>query len=166
MLFGGLMPALPGRLTAAGEMGIPQVIAPGAIDIRLLGRPEELPEELRGRVCMQHTPTHTHVRTTAAELQGVGRTIAERLNAGKGPRAAIVPTLGYSMFNRPGQVLWDEAANRAYVDGLAATLSPDVELIEVEAHINDRTFADTVVDTFLRLRNSAGLARIRPEQRT
>jgi uncharacterized protein (UPF0261 family) len=137
-------------------MGIPQVVAPGAIDIRLHGKPEDLPEELRRRPYTQHTPTHTHVRTTAAELDAVGRTIAERLNAGTGPRAALVPTLGFSMFNRPGQVLYDEAANRAYVDALRETLAPEVELIEVEAHINDRAFADAIVDTFLRLRTRIG----------
>jgi uncharacterized protein (UPF0261 family) len=34
------------------------------------------------------------------------------------------------------------------------TLSPDVALIQVDAHINDREFADATVDAFLRLRES------------
>lgn len=152
LLFGGLMPAMPGRLEAAGQMGIPQVVIPGATDIRLHGRPEELPEDLRARACVQHTPTHTHVRTTAEEMAAVGRWIAERLNAGTGPRAVLIPEQGYSMLNRPGQVLWDEPANRALAAAMKETLLPGVELISLDAHINDASFAAAVVETFLRLR--------------
>lgn len=152
LLFGGLMPAAPDRMQAAGAMGIPQVVAPGATDIRLHGRPEELPAELRNRACVQHTPTHTHVRTSPEEMAAVARFIAERLNKAGGRRAVLIPLHGFSMLNRPGKVLYDEAANRAFWETLEPLLSPDVELIKVEAHINDRPFADAVVETFLRLR--------------
>jgi uncharacterized protein (UPF0261 family) len=152
LLFGGLMPAMPGRLEAAGEMGIPQVIVPGATDIRLHGRPEDLPEELRARACVQHTPTHTHVRATAEEMAAVARWIAKRLNAGRGARAMVIPLQGYSMLNRRGQVLYDEAANQAFAAAMAESLAPEVELISPDAHINDPAFAAVVVDTFLRLR--------------
>lgn len=152
LLFGGLMPAAPDRMQAAGARGIPQVVAPGATDIRLHGRPEELPEELRNRACVQHTPTHTHVRTSPEEMAAVARFIAERLNQAGGRRAVLIPLHGFSMLNRPGKVLYDEAANRAFWETLEPLLSPDVELIKVEAHINDRPFADAVVETFLRLR--------------
>lgn len=152
LLYGGLMPAMPGRLEAAGAVGIPQVVTPGATDIRLHGRPEELDAGLRQRACVQHTPTHTHVRASAGEMAAVARYVAERLNAGSGPRAVMVPLRGYSMLNREGEILYDEAANRAYVQVMEQALAPDVELIKVDAHINDQTFADAVVDTFLRLR--------------
>lgn len=152
LLFGGLMPAMPGRLEAAGQMGIPQVVVPGATDIRLHGCPEDLPTDLRARACVQHTPTHTHVRATPEEMAAVGRWIAERLNAGKGPRAVLIPVQGYSMLNRRGQVLWDESANRAFATAVEETLLPDVELISLDAHINDASFAAAVVEAFLRLR--------------
>jgi uncharacterized protein (UPF0261 family) len=156
LLFGGLMPAMPGRLEAAGRMGIPQIVTPGATDIRLHGRPEELPAELQARACVQHTPTHTHVRSSAEEMAAVARHIAQRLNAGGGPRAVMVPLKGYSMLNREGQVLYDEAANRAFLEATREALAPEVELIEVDVHINDRAFAEVVVDTFLRLRGGEG----------
>jgi uncharacterized protein (UPF0261 family) len=155
LLYDGLMPAMPGRLEAAGKMGIPQIVTPGATDIRLHGRPDELPEEVAGRACAQHTPTHTHVRSSAEEMAAVARFTAERLNAAHGPRAVLIPLHGFSMLNREGQVLYDEVANMAYVEAMQATLSPGVELIQVAAHINDRAFADETVDTFLRLRRLA-----------
>jgi len=152
LLFGGLMPAMPGRLEAAGQMGIPQIVTPGATDIRLHGKPEELPPELRQRACVQHTPTHTHVRTSAQEMAAVARTIAERLNAGRGPRAVMIPLRGYSMLNREGEILYDEASNRAFAEAMEEALRPAVEFITVDAHINDRAFAQETIATFLRLR--------------
>ena len=157
-LFGGLMPAMPGRLEAAGTMGIPQIVTPGATDIRLHGKPEELPPELRQRACVQHTPTHTHVRTSAEEMAAVARTIAERLNAGRGPRAVMIPARGYSMLNRQGEVLYDEVSNQAFAQAMEEALQPEVEFITLDAHINDRAFAEATVATFLRLRSSAAPA--------
>jgi len=155
LLFGGLMPAQPGRLEAAGKMGIPQIVTPGATDIRLHGRPEELPDKLRKRAWVQHTPTHTHVRTSAAEMAAVARYMAERLNAATGPRAVLVPLSGFSMLNREGQALYDEPSNLAYVEAIERALAPEAELIKVDAHINDPRFAEVTVDTFLRLRAAA-----------
>jgi len=155
LLFDGLMPAMPGRLEAAGRTGIPQIVTPGATDIRLHGPPDELPEELRRRATVQHTPIHTHVRASGEEMAAVARYTAERLNAARGPRAVLIPLRGYSMLNREGKVLYDEAANLAYAEAMDQALSPDVELIRIDAHINDPAFAEATVDTFLRLRQAS-----------
>jgi len=159
LLVGGLMPAMPDRMKAAGQMGIPQIVTPGATDIRLHGRPEELPEDLRRRAWVQHTPTHTHVRASADEMAAVARIIAERLNAGTGPRAVLIPLRGFSMLNSTGKVLYDEPANMAFVEVMRQELSSCVECIEVDAHINDREFADATVERFLRLWGSPCAAR-------
>lgn len=154
-LYGGLMPAHPDRLSAAGQMGIPQIVVPGGTDIRLYGVGADLPEELRQRPTVQHTPTHTHVRTSADEMAGVAHFIASRLNAARGPRAAIVPLRGFSMLNRQGSPLFDPLANQAYSQTLKAELSSEVRYIEVDAHINDAEFARVCVETFLDLRSNA-----------
>lgn len=146
----GLMPAMPGRMTAAGDMGIPQIVGPGCADMRLHVW-ENIPEELAGRPYVRHTPTHTHFRTTYDELYEVGTYIADHLNAGKGPRAAIVPTRGYSMMNREGMPLYDEQANKGFEDALRDKLNDDVELFIRDKHINDDDFADEVVELFMRL---------------
>jgi uncharacterized protein (UPF0261 family) len=58
------------------------------------------------------------------------------------------------MLNREGQVLYDKASNDAFAAAMEQVLSPDVELIKVDSHINDRAFADATVGTFLRLREA------------
>ena len=157
LLYDGLMPAMPGRLEAAGRMGIPQIVTPGATDIRLHGPPGELPEELASRAWIQHTPSHTHVRASADEMAAVANFVAERLNASTGPRAVLIPLQGFSMLNRKGEILYDEAANMAFVEAMEGTLSPEVDLVKLDMHINDQTFAEATVDRFLRLRPGQAL---------
>jgi len=151
LLFDGLMPAHPDRMKAAGRAGIPQVVAPGCTDIQVQGVLEDLPDEFRQRACVKHSPTYTHVRSSPEEMAAIGAFIAQRLNAGGGPRAAIVPLRGFSMLNREGKVLYDEAANQAYVAGLKKALASDVRLVKVDAHINDPTFAAATAALFLEL---------------
>jgi len=153
LLYDGLMPALPGRMTAAGEMGIPQIIGPGCADMRLHTW-DKIPPELKGRPFVRHTPTHTHFRTTYEEMSEVAHYIAEHLNAGHGPRGVVVPLRGYSMMNREGMPLYDEKANRGFLDTLVKELSPDVKLVEIDYHINDPECAAATVDLFLSLRAS------------
>ncbi len=151
LLCDGMMPALPGRLTVASRVGIPQIVAPGCADMRLHEWREVWPPELQGRPYVRHSPTHTHFRTTAKEMAAVAHFIVERLNGGNGPRAAIIPLRGFSMLNRPGKPLYDAAANAGYIDAVRAELAPDVFRVEVDAHINDPEFADATVALFLDL---------------
>ena len=156
LLYDGMMPALPGRMTVAGKVGIPQIVAPGCADVRLHEWRDDWSPDLCGRAFVRHSPTHTHFRTTAAEMSAVAHFIAERLNAGTGPRAAIIPLRGFSMLNREGAPLYDAAANAGYVETMRAELAPDVKRVEVNAHINDAEFADATVQLFLALRSEKG----------
>lgn len=156
MLYGGLMPAMPGRMRVAGQLGIPQVIAPGCVDVRLHEWTDSFPAELRERPYVRHTPTHTHFRTTPSEMSAVAHYIAESLNAGHGPRGVIVPIRGFSMQNRVGRPLYDEQTNMAFVETLERELSPEVKLLQVDAHINDPAFAEATVQFFFQLRAESG----------
>jgi uncharacterized protein (UPF0261 family) len=151
LLYGGLMPAMPGRMTVAGELGIPQVIAPGCTDIRLHEWRKAFPPELDDRPFIRHTPTHTHFRTTREEMNAVAHYVAESLNQGAGPRAVIIPLRGFSMLNQPGKPLYDEIANMGFVETIRQELDPEVQRVEVDAHINDAEFAQATVELFLQL---------------
>src|SRR5262249_27756237 len=63
-LVGGICSAGPNRLSAAGEMGVPQVVLPGAIDMVNFGPPATVPERFKGRIFTSHTPHATLMRTT------------------------------------------------------------------------------------------------------
>src|SRR5205823_8652847 len=58
-LVGGILSAGPGRLTAAGKRGVPQVISVGALDMVNFGPPETIPAKFKERQFYRHNATVT-----------------------------------------------------------------------------------------------------------
>ena len=146
ILFDGDYDAGQDRLEAAGRMGIPQVVAPGSIDFIACGDPAKLPERYQDRKMHVHNPAICCVRANADELKATGRVVAEKLNQARGPVAVVIPRLGFSSFDQEGGVFWDPETDRVFAPALKASLRSEIEVIEVEAHINDPLFAETVVE--------------------
>jgi uncharacterized protein (UPF0261 family) len=144
-------PVRPGRLTAAGRFGIPQVVVPGGLEYFCFGAPETIPSRLRERATHYHNPYNTNVRTSGEELRRVGELIAERLNAARGPVVVLIPTQGWSEVGSPGGVLHDPEANADFVMTMRERLDPRVRLHEVDLTINDPAFAELAADTILEL---------------
>ncbi|MFU1779950.1 Tm-1-like ATP-binding domain-containing protein [Haloarcula japonica] len=145
-LVGGVLSAGPDRLDAAAERGIPQVVAPGALDMVNFGPRESVPEKFDGRTFHIHNPQVTLMRTTPEENAELGRIIAEKLNGATGPTALALPLGGVSMLDEDGADFDDPEADAALFDALRGTLDETVELIESEAAINDEAFAQMIAD--------------------
>ncbi|OAI47843.1 hypothetical protein AYO44_08665, partial [Planctomycetaceae bacterium SCGC AG-212-F19] len=140
-LVGGILSAGRDRLTAAGLHGIPQVISVGALDMVNFGPPDTVPEKFKARRFYQHNPTVTLMRTTPDENDQLGKEIAQKASAAKGPTAVLVPKGGVSAIDAPGKPFsWPEA-DAALFASLRLWMAPQVELIEREEHINDPAFA-------------------------
>lgn len=144
-LVGGPFSAGADRMRAAGERGIPQVIAPGALDFIIEGPPESLPSRYAGRKTMRHTPTITLVRTSPEEMRSVARLIVKRLAESRGPAAIVIPLRGFSAFSTEGQPLHDAESDRAFVDAIRNSVPAHVEVVEVDAALNDPLVAGTAV---------------------
>jgi uncharacterized protein (UPF0261 family) len=150
-LVGGVLSAGPDRLTAAALHGVPQVIALGALDMVNFGPPETVPEKFRGRRFYQHNPTVTLMRTTPEENDHLGKEIALKASAAKGPSAVFVPLRGVSALDREGQPFWWPEADRALFDSLRLWMSPHVRLVELDLHINDAEFAGRMAEALLEI---------------
>lgn len=150
-LFGGDYNAGPDRLEAAGRMGIPQVVAPGNLDFIACGDPARLPDRYKDRKIHIHNPAISCVRANAEELRTTGRVVAEKLNQARGPVAVVIPSRGFSSFDEEGGAFWEPETDRVFAPALKASLRPEIEVIEVEAHINDPLFAETVIEVLDRL---------------
>lgn len=150
-LVGGALSAGPDRLTAAGARGVPQVIGLGALDMVNFGPPQTVPERFAGRRFYQHNPTVTLMRTTPEENDRLGKEIAQKASAARGPTAVYVPLRGVSALDREGQPFWWPQADEALFQSLRNWMSPHVRLVELEMHINDPAFAAAMAEGLLRM---------------
>ena len=148
-LVGGILSAGPDRLEAAGESGLPQVIAPGALDMVNFGPPDTVPENFSDRLFYQHNPTVTLMRTTPEETAELGRIMARKLSEAQGPTTVIIPTQGVSAIDMTGQPFDSPEARTAWSENLKAHIGDNVTVIEVDAHINDDEFATKLAETLL-----------------
>jgi uncharacterized protein (UPF0261 family) len=145
-LVGGVLAAYPGRLEAAGELGLPQVVSLGALDMVNFGPRESVPERFEGRNLYVHNPTITLMRTTPEECRELGRRIGRKLSGATGPTALFIPLRGVSMIATEGQPFHDPEADAALLDGLRETLGENVEVHELDLDVNDEQFALAMAD--------------------
>jgi uncharacterized protein (UPF0261 family) len=150
-LVGGVLTAGKDRLTAAALRGVPQVISLGALDMVNFGPRNTVPERFKDRKFYQHNPNVTLMRTTPEENDKLGKEIAEKASAARGPTAILVPKKGVSAIDREGQPFWWPEADAALFASVRQWLAPSVEFIELDLHINDPAFAETAARTLLRM---------------
>jgi len=145
-LVGGVLSAGPDRLTAAGSLGIPQVVSLGALDMVNFGPRDTVPARFRERRLYEHNASVTLLRTSAEECRELGRILARKLNAATGPTSVFIPRGGVSMIDVPGAAFHDPDADAALFDALLADLDPRVEVVDLPADINDPSFGPAMAD--------------------
>lgn len=151
-LVGGLHGAIrEDRLEAAGEMGLPQVVAPGSINYSVLGPLKDLSPAIKSRKHIVHNSYLTLVRLSHDDLKKVGLVVAKKLNRSRGPTRLFIPLQGFSYPDREGLPHWEPEGNQIFIDALLANLNPSISVRELDEHINDPGFIDPVVETFLSL---------------
>ncbi len=135
----------PGRLESAGKMGIPQVVVPGGLDCIVLefNSLETMPEAVKGRKVFWYD-FRSGVRTDARDAMRLAEKISAKLNMAKGPTVFMIPRVGWSEADSPEGPLHEPGTNDIFLKELKLRLSDRVEVVEVEAHINDEEFARAV----------------------
>jgi uncharacterized protein (UPF0261 family) len=149
-LVGGVLSAGATRLDAAGQHNIPQVIAPGCLDMVNFWAPATIPAQFSDRRFYHWNPSVTLMRTTPEENAQLGRILAEKANLSQGPVAFFLPLQGVSMLDAPGKEFWWPEADQALFKGIKENVRPDIAVYEVDANINDSVFAEAVTKELLR----------------
>jgi uncharacterized protein (UPF0261 family) len=145
---GGNLSAGPDRLGAAGRAGVPQVVAPGALDMaNFFNVP--VPRKFHGRQIHHHNAQVALMRTTPAENTEIGRRIAAQLNAATGPVTVLFPLLGVSALDIEGGPFFNPAATDALRQSLEVNLASHVHFRALDLHINDPRFAAAAVTALL-----------------
>jgi uncharacterized protein (UPF0261 family) len=145
-LVGGVFAAGPERLEVAGRKGVPQVVSLGALDMVNFGARDTVPPQFEDRNLYVHNPSVTLMRTTPEECAELGRIIAGKLAEARGPVTLFVPLKGVSAIDIEGAPFYDPAADEALYAALRESLSPNVELRELDHNINDAAFALAMAD--------------------
>jgi uncharacterized protein (UPF0261 family) len=150
-LAGGVLSAGPNRLEAAGELGVPQVVSLGALDMVNFGARESIPAKYAERKLYPHNPLVTLMRTTREENAELGRIIAAKLSKAKGPTVLMIPKKGVSAIDVEGKPFYDAEADEALFAALRKNITPNVTLVELDADINSDAFATEAAHRLLAL---------------
>ena len=140
-MYHALLGGGPQRLKTAGELGLPQVICPGAIEVLVYGLPESVPEQYRGRTLIRHSPQITDVRLNKEEMTDVAREVASRLKHTKGDAVFMIPAAGFDSYAVKGKGFHNPEADAAFVAELRASLPANIKVVERGTHIDDPAFA-------------------------
>lgn len=149
-LVGGVLTAGPGRLTAASELGVPQVISVGALDMVNFGSPETVPQKFADRLFYQHNPVVTLMRTSVSECRQLGKEVGRKVAMSNGPTEVLFPGQGVSAIDAEGQAFEDQEARMALLEGLKSTCGA-ARMEVMDAHINDPEFAQAAAQRLLSL---------------
>jgi uncharacterized protein (UPF0261 family) len=148
-LVGGVLGAGPTRLDAAAKTGTPAIVAPGCLDMVNFGAPETVPARFSARRFYQHNPQVTLMRTTPDECAQLGRILAEKVNAYRGPVTVLLPLRAISILSAPGGAFHWPEADAALFAAIKSHLRPGIPLVEVDSAINDPAFAEACANALL-----------------
>jgi len=149
-LTGATLSAGPTRLEAAGIAGIPAIVTPGCLDMANFGEKDTIPEKFADRNFYVHNPQVTLMRTNPEECAELGKILAEKVNAYTAPVTVLLPTKAISIISAEGQSFYDPDADAALFTAIKENLSDKVELIEVDAEINDPAFSTACAEALLK----------------
>jgi uncharacterized protein (UPF0261 family) len=150
-MYHALLAGGPDRLTAAGKLGLPQVLCPGAIEVLVFNEPETVPARYQDRTLIRHSPQITDLRLNREEMTAVGKEVARRLQYTRDDALFMIPTAGYDSYAVKGKGFYDPEADAAFVAELKAGLPPNVRIVERDTHIEDPSFATEAADALVKL---------------
>jgi len=155
-LLGGNRATGPERLDAGINQGKPYILSPCGFDMISCGpiqRREEgdslwVSRKLAERKLLIQDAIRVQARTSPEEMQTIARAVAEKLNKHENKKLVkfIVPTKGFSSISVKGGALYDPISDKTFIDEFRENLDPEIDIIEVDTHINTPEFAQAVVD--------------------
>jgi uncharacterized protein (UPF0261 family) len=143
-LFGFMRDAGPDRMESAGKRGIPQIISTCSVNHMTPSKNKYKPD-FHERRKYDLDKFRSWLRLSPEELKTVAGAFAEKLNRAKGPVKVLVPSKGWSSVDVPGNPTYDPEEDRIFVKELRLLLNSKIELVEIEANMEEAVFAEAVV---------------------
>ncbi len=147
-IMGGMRSAGPHRLEAAGKKGLPQVIAPSGVNL-MSPRKSRYKPDYHTRRKFDLDKLRTFLRLNPDELIEVAKAFAAKLNQAQGPVKVLVPTKGWASIDRDGSEVYDPEEDKVFTAQLRKDLKPEVEVVEIDANLEDDAFIEAVAEAFI-----------------
>ncbi len=142
---GGVCSAGEHRLEAAGEKGIPQIVAADRFIFHWWSW-MELPDKYRNRERLLHNALFGPVRCSSEEAAAVGELMAEKLSRAKGPTAVVIPLQPPAKAAAAGIMRPSEW--KAFRESFLAKVSPEVKVVVYDGRPEDPAFVEIVLGFF------------------
>ncbi|WP_342074981.1 Tm-1-like ATP-binding domain-containing protein [Yoonia sp. SS1-5] len=148
LLAGSVINGGDDRMMNAGAAGIPQIVAPGCLDLIDFAGWQDIPAQYQDR------PFHAHNRLikssglNAEERRETAREMAKRLKSSDTPAHVILTNGGIEEWDREGQEAHDPEAFAEFCDEMRKQMTDPILFTELDCHINDQAFVDTVLKVF------------------
>ena len=144
-IFASGITAGPDRMTNAGKSAIPQIIAPACYDMVDLIGWQDIPAHFQNRESHAHNRLITSIVLNHDERRQVAREFNKRLAGAQSETTYILPTQGCNEWDRKGAPLHDKQGLDVFIQETRDTRPKNVELIELDCHINDPEFSETAL---------------------
>ena len=144
-IFASGITAGPDRMTNAGKSAIPQIIAPACYDMVDLIGWQDIPAHFQNRESHAHNRLITSIVLNHDERRQVAREFNKRLAGAQSETTYILPTQGCNEWDRKGAPLHDKQGLDVFIQETRDTRPKNVDLIELDCHINDPEFSETAL---------------------
>jgi uncharacterized protein (UPF0261 family) len=131
----------PQRYEPVPGRSIPRLVVPGGLDCAVLEFTRlNIPERYKHRKIFFYD-FRSAIRLNIEETTCLANQLAEKLNRDATNVKVLIPVRGWSEADRKGAPLYDPEMNSVFIGRLKEALDPQIEIREVDRHINDSAFA-------------------------
>ncbi len=146
LMVGSVANAGADRPTNAGRRGVPQIVAPGCIDLFDFAGWQDIPEAYADRPFHAHNRLIKSSALTGQERRALIRDIAARLAEASGPVHFLLPLHGIEEWDKAGEPAHDPDALADMIDEVRGVVKTQIRTTEIAAHINDAAFSTKVLE--------------------
>lgn len=148
LLAGSVVNAGEDRMLNAGRAGIPQIVAPGCLDLIDFAGWQDIPPQYQDRPFHAHNRLIKSAGLNADERRETAREVAKRLRTSDAPVHVILTNLGIEEWDREGDVAHDPEAFSEFCDEMRKQMTDPIRFTELDCHINDQEFAEKALEIF------------------
>jgi uncharacterized protein (UPF0261 family) len=137
----------PQRFEPVPGQSIPRLVVPGGLDCAVLEfTRDKIPEQYKDRKIFFYD-FRSAIRLNQDETRTLADQLTEKLNKDPANIKMLIPLGGWSEADRKGGPLYDPALNQFFTQRLKEKLDAQIQIEEINHHINDSAFGSIAART-------------------